>query len=221
MTMSAQGRHRACRAESGQVAMWLILVVAAGLIGLGATAYSRLISATDQVSGLQTAADSAALAGAQSIVRDAPQAIKDAVLNGGGLPCGLGRTAAQNFASRNGAEVTGYCYYPVQDRVEVTVRSTKVLESGQRESTDAVAELGLKLGPCTLPDAPEAPTPTPTPTPTGTATPTPTPTPTPDDVVKKGHCGDIEFDVIFPGSGGPPTFGWGQLNINVDPKLRD
>lgn len=210
------------RAERGQVAMWLILVVSAGLLALGVSAYSRLITSTDQISSLQTAADSAALAGAQSIAKDAPDAIKAAVTGGGSLPCGLGQNAAQSFASRNGTSVTSYCYRPIQDRVEVTVRSKDVLESGQRESTTAVAELGLKLGPCTLPDPPEEPEePEPTPTPTGTATPTPTPTPTPDDVVKKGRCGDIEFDVIFPGSGGPPTFGWGNLEIDVDPKLRD
>ena len=214
-------KSQAQRNERGQVAMWLILVVAAGLIGLGATAYTRLVSATDEISGLQTAADSAALAGAQSIAKDAPQAIKDAVLGGGSLPCGLGRGEAQSFASRNGAEVTSYCYHPIQDKVEVTVRSEKVLESGQKESTKATAELGLKLGPCKVPDPPEAPTPTPTPTPTGTATPTPTPTPTPDDVNKKVHCGDIEFDVTFPGSGGPPSFGWGQIKVDVKPKLRD
>lgn len=215
---------RTQRSERGQVGMWLILIVSAGLIGLGATAYTRLISATDQISTLQTAADAAALAGAQSIAKDAPNAIKAAVLGGGSLPCGLGRGAAQSFASRNDATLTSYCYSPIQDRIEVTVRSNDVLESGQRESTDAVAELGIKLGPCTLPEPPEEPEepdPTPTPTPTGTATPTPTPTPTPDDVVKKGRCGAIEFDVIFPGSGGPPTFGWGNLELDVDPKLRD
>lgn len=209
--------------EDGQAAMWLVLAMAFLFLGLGVTAYSRLVSATDEVSGLQTAADAAALAGAQAIARDAPQAIKDAVRGGGGIPCGLGRSEAQSFAARNGATVTAYCYYPVQDRIEVTVRSQAVLESGQRESTSAVAELDLRLGPCVLPDAPDPPTPTPTPTPTPSAstTPTPTPTPTPDDVVKKGRCGEVEFDVVFPGSGGPPSFGWGALKIDVDPRLTD
>jgi hypothetical protein len=209
--------------EAGQAAMWLILTMAFLLVALGTTAYSRLVSATDEVSSLQTAADAAALAGAQAIARDAPQAIKDAVRNGGGIPCGLGRSEAQAFAARNGANVTGYCYYPVQDRIEVTVRSQAVLESGRQESTSAIAELDLRLGPCVLPDAPEPPepTPTPTPTPSSTATPTPTPTPTPDDVVKKGRCGEVEFDVTFPGGGGPPSFGWGALKIEADPRLTD
>jgi len=111
----------------------------------------------------------------------------------------------------------------VQDRIEVTVRSQAVLESGRREDASAVAELGLRLGPCVLPDAPEPPEPepTPTPTPSSTSTPTPTPTPTPDDVVKKGRCGDVEFDVTFPGGGGPPSFGWGQLKVEADPRLTD
>ncbi len=209
--------------EQGQAAMWLVLTVAFLLVALGVTAYSRLVSATDEVSGLQTAADAAALAGAQAIARDAPQAIKDAVRDGGGIPCGLGRGEAQSFAARNGATVTSYCYYPVQDRIEVTVRSQAVLESGRREDASAVAELGLRLGPCVLPDAPEPPEPepTPTPTPSSTSTPTPTPTPTPDDVVKKGRCGDVEFDVTFPGGGGPPSFGWGQLKVEADPRLTD
>jgi hypothetical protein len=203
--------------------MWLILCVAGLLLALGTTAYSRLASATSQATSLRTAADAAALAGAQAIARDAPQAIKDAVRDGGGIPCGLGRSEAQSFAARNGATVTAYCYYPAQDRIEVTVRSHAVLESGERESTSAVAELDLRLGPCVLPDAPEPPEPTPTPTPTPSAstTPTPSPTPTPDDVVKKGRCGEVEFDVTFPGGGGPPSFGWGQLKIEADPRLTD
>ena len=222
--MMHTGELRAHEArEQGQAAMWLVLTVAFLLVALGVTAYSRLVSATDEVSGLQTAADAAALAGAQAIARDAPQAIKDAVRDGGGSPCGLGRGEAQSFAARNGATVTSYCYYPVQDRIEVTVRSQSVLESGRREDASAVAELGLRLGPCVLPDAPEPPEPepTPTPTPSSTSTPTPTPTPTPDDVVKKGRCGDVEFDVTFPGGGGPPSFGWGQLKVEADPRLTD
>ena len=219
------GQRVAEPSESGQAAMWLVLTMAILFLALGVTAYSRLVSATDEVSGLQTAADAAALAGAQAIARDAPQAIKDAVRDGGGIPCGLGRGEAASFAARNGATVTSYCYYPVQDRIEVTVRSQAVLESGRREDASAVAELDLRLGPCVLPDAPEPPEPEPTPTPTpsstSTATPTPTPTPTPDDVVKKGRCGDVEFDVTFPGSGGPPSFGWGQLKIEADPRLTD
>ena len=222
--MMHTGELRAHEArEQGQAARWLVLTVAFLLVALGVTAYSRLVSATDEVSGLQTAADAAALAGAQAIARDAPQAIKDAVRDGGGIPCGLGRGEAQSFAARNGATVTSYCYYPVQDRIEVTVRSQAVLESGRREDASAVAELGLRLGPCVLPDAPEPPEPepTPTPTPSSTSTPTPTPTPTPDDVVKKGRCGDVEFDVTFPGGGGPPSFGWGQLKVEADPRLTD
>lgn len=213
------------RPEGGQAAMWFILTMAFLFVALGVTAYSRLVSATDEVSSLQTAADAAALAGAQAIARDAPQAIKDAVRNGGGIPCGLGRGEAQAFAARNGANVTGYCYYPVQDRIEVTVRSQAVLESGRQENASAVSELDLRLGPCVLPDAPEPPEPEPTPTPTpsasSTTTPTPTPTPTPQDVVKKGRCGEVEFDVTFPGGGGPPSFGWGQLKIEADPRLTD
>ena len=221
--MTADRTDNDRHAEAGQAAMWLILTVAFLLVALATTGYSRLVSATDEVSSLQTAADAAALAGAQAIARDAPQAIKDAVRNGGAIPCGLGRSEAQAFAARNGANVTEYCYYPVQDRIEVTVRSQAVLESGRRESTTSVAELDLRLGPCVLPDAPEPPEPTPTPTPTpspsSTATPTPTPTPTPDDVVKKGRCGEVEFDVTFPGGGGPPSFGWGQLKVEADPRL--
>jgi hypothetical protein len=215
------GQRARVRRERGQAAMWLVLTMAFLFLALGVTAYSRLVSATDEVSGLQSAADAAALAGAQSIARDAPEAIKDAVRTGGGIPCGLGRSEAQDFAARNGATVTEYCYFPVQDRIEVTVRSQAVLESGQRESTSAVAELDLRLGPCVLPDAPEPPdpTPTPTPTPSSTVTPTPTPTPTPDDVVRTGRCGEVEFDVTFPGSGGPPSFGWGRLTIDADPRL--
>ncbi len=100
------GQRVAEPSESGQAAMWLVLTMAILFLALGVTAYSRLVSATDEVSGLQTAADAAALAGAQAIARDAPQAIKDAVRDGGGIPCGLGRGEAASFAARNGATVT-------------------------------------------------------------------------------------------------------------------
>ena len=62
MNGGSTGHER--RRESGQAAMWLILTVAFLLVALGTTAYSRLVSATDEVSALQTAADAAALAGA-------------------------------------------------------------------------------------------------------------------------------------------------------------
>ncbi|GGL39645.1 hypothetical protein H9L10_13435 [Phycicoccus endophyticus] len=213
------------RDERGQVAMWLVVVVAFALVGLGTTAYARLAKATDEVSRIQTAADAAALAGAQAIVRDAPNAIREAVLSGSGVPCGLGREAAQDFAARNDATLTRYCYYPESDRVEVTTRSNAVTESGSREERSAVAELGITLGPCVLPEAPPEPSwsppPSSSPTPSGTESPTPTPTPTPDDVVGEGHCGDIGFQVTFPGAGGGPVFGWGELHITADPTLKD
>lgn len=204
--------------EAGQVGTWPILVIAFAILALGVVVFTRLSTATKEAAEIQLAADAAALAGAQAIGQDAPGQIVSALMSGGTLPASLGQGPAQNFASRNGSRVIHYTYNPVQDRVTVRVRSQAVTESGQREEATAVARLGLRLGPCSHPPAP-TPTPTPTTTPPPSPSPTPTtPPPPPPDVEVEGSCGDLEYEVTYPGSGGPPQF---HVDANLIKSLLD
>lgn len=209
--------------EHGQIGTWLSVTVALALIGFGAVWLNALARGTDEAGSIQTAADAAALAGAQAIGRDAPGQIV-AALQHGGFNCGVGQVAAADFADRNGATLFKYCYNAETDKVEVKVRSNAPMATGKHEEASATAQVGLKLGPCVMPTAPTpSPTPTPTPTvsPTSGPTPTPTPTPPPPDVKLPGSCGEVDFEVIFPGDGGKPTFNWNaaMFKDQVKPRL--
>ena len=223
--LSRSGLTRA-RSERGQIGTWLSLTVAFVILGLGVLYFTRISKGVDEAAGIQAGADAAALAGAQSIGRDAPGRLVSALESGHGFPPGMGNGEADDFARRNGTYVTDYSYDPVRDRIEVTVKSLKVTETGSRETAHAVAKLGVRLGPCSMPTVPPRPTPappTPTPTPTDGSTPTPTPTPTPPDTTLTGHCGDIDVKVTFPGSGGAPIFHWNAaaLKSAIEPRLVD
>ncbi|MBL8931207.1 MAG: hypothetical protein JNL54_13885 [Kineosporiaceae bacterium] len=203
--------------ERGQTAAWLTLVVAGGLLALGVTSFSRLARAEDQAGSIQTSADAAALAGAQLIGKEAPVHLVELLESHRLWPeCGWGQGAADDFAARNGSDVVSYCFYPGSGRVEVTVRSRAVAESGRREQATAFARLGVRLGPCLMPTLP-----TPTPTPPGG--PPPGPTPTPPDVEDEAHCGDVTIPVTIPGDGSDPVFHWDAAHFAglFEPRLTD
>lgn len=112
------------------------------------TILPRYARAGAQAQSLQSAADSAALAGAQAIARDR-RLILDTLVFGRVMPmCGKGQAEAMNFARRNSAVVTHYCYLPLTARVQVTVRSATPLENGQFEERRATAKVGPRLAPC-------------------------------------------------------------------------
>lgn len=213
--------------ERGQAVTAVVVTVALLLLGVGFLAFVKYDKATDQASDLQTAADSTALAAAQQIAKDAPDAVIDALLHGRTLS-GLGQGAADDFAGRGGASVISYRYYPDADRVEVTVQSQQTLESGRQETRSAVARTGMRLGPCRLPDTP-TPTPTPTTTPPMTpapspststgAPPSPTSPPPPPDVDEVATCGDVEIPITFPGDGGAVQAHPGRVTFHFEPRL--
>lgn len=207
-------RMRKASAESGQVGTWPVLAVALGILALAVFGFVRLATGVKEAAEIRTAADAAALAGAQAIGSDAPGRIISALNNGSlSLDGGLGQNRAIEFAGRNGSDVTFYRYYPVQDRVEVSVRSQQVTESGQRENASATASVGIRLGPCSYgTPPPPTPTPTPSPTPSPTGTPTPTPAPPPPDEETTGTCGELPIRVTWPGDGGEPVF---AINANA------
>lgn len=126
----------------------LIPVVCLVLLAVAFTIIPRFARAGAQDQSLQSAADSAALAGAQAIARDR-QLILNTLVIGKVMPtCGTGRLEATDFALRNRAVVTNYCYLPLTARVHVTVRSATPLENGQFEERSATAKVGLRLAPC-------------------------------------------------------------------------
>ncbi|GIL35665.1 pilus assembly protein TadG-related protein [Phycicoccus jejuensis] len=144
-------QERRRRREEGQavtaVAIVVVLVLVAAALGI----VFRTGKVSSEVSKIQSGADAAALAGAQQVREDAYDNIVRSLQSRvprGFWSCGDGQGRAQSFASRNSTDVTTYCYYPLADRVEVSVRSDFVTETGRRESADAVAQTGRRLGPC-------------------------------------------------------------------------
>ncbi|MGE9808364.1 hypothetical protein [Janibacter sp. G1551] len=144
------------------------------------------------------------------------------------LPCGLGQGEASSFANRNDADLVSYCYYPIDDRIKVTVRSQFTAQSGKREERTAEAKLGKRLGPCTVPPSPSptttTTTPPPSPSPSGSSTTSPTtPPPPPPDTEATVTCGDLDIPITFPGDGGPIKIHLDASDLKdlFDPALAD
>lgn len=189
--------------DRGQVSTALVVTVSVLLLAFALTFGVRLSQASDEAGNLQQSADAAALAGAQAILRDAPEELVNAIKAGRQIPCGLGQESAGDFAKRNDATIVSYCYYPANDEVRIRVRSNQVLESGKREEREAVAELGLKLGPC---DTPRRPTPSSSsssssPSSSSGSSTSSTSKP-PPDVDETLRCGDVDVPVTWPGEDG-------------------
>ena len=171
--------------DRGQITTALVIVGTVMVVAL-AVVVTKLGQATDQKSQVQSAADAAALAGAQQIRSDAPGLILAALLPGGDkapFNCGMGRAAASDFANRAGARVVQYCYIAGSDTIQVLVYSETNSVSGAPAKAKAEARLGLALGDCVVP----------------TPTPTPTPTPNIDATVR---CGDLLIPIDFDGASG-------------------
>jgi hypothetical protein len=198
--------------DRGQITTALVIVGTVLVFAL-ALAGSKLGQATDQKGDVQTAADAAALAGAQQIAHDAPGLVLKAVLsktsgppadnppadnppadNTAEFDCGTGRDSASRFATQNGARLTDYCYYPGTDTVSVTVQSLTNSVSGSPAMATAQARVGVALGDCDFP-SPQTSEPTPTPTATFSST----PSGSPPDVPGTVRCGDMDIPVVAQG----------------------
>lgn len=187
------GRTR-LRRERGQVALALILSVTVGLVAVGIFGVVALSRGADEKSKAQSAADAAALAGADALVEDLPGRLGRLVGRGGlqGLfGCDLGRDAASDFAGRNEAQLTEYCYDARDDRVRVAVRMNEgVTEDVGPAEAEAEASAGIDFGSCSWRNE-DPPTPTTTtPTTTSTAPPPTTPPPAPDFITQL-NCGRL------------------------------
>src|SRR5690349_25023657 len=125
-----------------------MLAVTVGVVAVTAFGVVRLGSAVDERGQAQTAADAAALAGAEA-VRDGLPALLGQVRSPADLArvadtltCGAGREDAVELAAANGAEVTSYCYDSIDDRVEVTVENRATRDAGTGTArASAVASL--------------------------------------------------------------------------------
>lgn len=194
---------RLSRDDRGQITTALVMVGIVLLVALGLLV-TKLGQATDARSKVQSAADAAALAGAQQIRKDVPglvlTAIRDRAKNPFVQPeCGMGRAQAMDFAGRAGAEVVTYCYHPETDTVQVSVESLSVSVSGEKAKAAAEARVGRTLGECDV--LPTSPTTSPLPT-------TSTPTTTPSTLANGGvtvACGDLSIDVVLDDSTGVIT----------------
>lgn len=174
--------------DRGAAALALIVGVVLSALALVAFVVVPLTQSTGLAGRSTSAADAAALAGAQRAREVALDAVL-AVTAGGSvadaMPPSVGISAAQTYAQRNGAELVGARYEADlrADRVRVEVRVPD--PDGETSGTHraAEAELGVALDRCrltrTLVPPPPPPPPTPTPTPDPSASPTPTPSPTP------------------------------------------
>lgn len=191
-------------AERGAVSMSLMVVVGILLLAFALLVSLRIAMATDEASRLQSAADAAALAGAQSILDDAPGQIVSALVTGQVIPGSLGQKDAADFANRNDTTLVSYHYSPLQDRVVATVRSNAVLESGEREERSAVAELGASFGACDPPDEPPTPSTTSStssspssPSSSSSSSSTTSSTTPVDDVADTLTCGPLDIPVTW------------------------
>lgn len=150
--------------EDGQVVTALVVMVSGIILAIVVAGLIPLGQATDESSQASNAADAAALGGATA-VRDVLLAevarlrFDDLDALGRSWPCSMGRDGAEDFAARNAAVVTRYCYFPLEDRIEVDVqlRSTGLPGNGPARAR-AVASVGLRLSTCRRRDDPSPPT---------------------------------------------------------------
>jgi uncharacterized membrane protein len=140
------------RDDRGQITTALVMVGIVLLVALGLLV-TKLGQATDAKSKVQSAADAAALAGAQQIRKEVPELVSTAIQDGGASPFVLdpgemGVKQAWDFAGRAGAAVIEYSYIPDTDTVHVKVESLSLSVSGSKAVAVAEARVGKTLGVC-------------------------------------------------------------------------
>ena len=194
------------RGEQGQVSTAILMSFTFVLLTIAMMAIPNFTRAGTERTGLDSAADAAALAGAQQVQEMLPQIVEAYARSGGESPAvgSIGAESAISFAERNGSHVVMYQYTPVDGLVSVTVRSNKVQENGMQNTGHAVADSGFAFGGrCVL----DVPTPTPMSGPVVSTTSTPggagEPALAPIEQTS-GHmrCGDKVIDVDIDEHGG-------------------
>lgn len=215
-------RRQLRRRDAGQTTMPFVILGIFVLLLLAWKAVVPLASNNDKLSSTQTAAEAAALAGAQRIqdygildlLRDVRHVsdIRDA-------SCSMGRSDAGDLAAQNDATLLSYCYDWRDDRVDVRVRSSHAADGGNRPAATASAQVRFPLSQCgfdEMPEQPEPPEPTEPPDPDD---PPPTPPP-PVDLPVDLHCGPFTFVFMVDGETGDLRLtGWHDLDDLDEPRL--
>jgi len=148
---------RLSRDDRGQITTAVVVVGIVVVVWLGLVVV-KFGQAIDERSHFQTAADAAALAGAQQIRAQIPGLVRISIEGAGtgkfmSAARGLGQEAAMDFAGRAGSDVTNYSYDPISDTVRVSVigRAESLVVGSPLKAT-AVARVGLMLDECQIPD---------------------------------------------------------------------
>ncbi|TWP35956.1 pilus assembly protein TadG-related protein [Leekyejoonella antrihumi] len=195
--------------ESGQVATGLIICTVLGLLTIMFMVMLPEGSAVNQKSGTQNAADAAALAGADGVIKSIVTDLATLPLSAFApktFSCGLGETDAARLAASNNAQLTSYCYDWRADQAVVRVQSIRALSGGQHSQAAALAKTGVPWGECAFSSLPKpTPEPTHTPKPTTSGSPSSKPTSSPTSSAPTGPihlvCGAITIDYTL-GPGG-------------------
>jgi hypothetical protein len=136
----------------------LLIVATIGLLMVALWIVIPIGQATDKRTKAQTAADAAALAGAQQ----ARDEVVAAMLAGYPVPiptdpdpdpfgpmlCGVGAAQAASYAEVNDSQVTSYCFASALHQAQVRVRGNWAAKNGSRAQAAADAELGRDIEPC-------------------------------------------------------------------------
>lgn len=152
--MSVTLMRRRPRGDDGQVVGALVLLVAFLLLALVTYVVLPLGAAGNDRARARTAADAAALAGAEEM--------RTAWLNGPVLPVVLqfpypptplpndGRAAATTYAASNGSTVTSYQFTPSSGVVEVEVEADHTSNENEtrRATSAAAAEMDIDMSAC-------------------------------------------------------------------------
>ena len=161
MTSSAARAHHpgSHHDERGLVVTAVVLMAIVAFSAAAVAVVAPLGQATDEASQAENAADAAALAGAAGV----RQGLLDAVAGlrfddlddlGRNGCCTIGRARAADFAARNAARLTSYCYEAESGRVEVKVQMLATGVEGAPARARAAASLGLDLSSCSRRDDP-------------------------------------------------------------------
>lgn len=194
------------RRESGAATTLLVLGLSVLLICFGFWYVQNLAQVEEKGGVLQSAADAAALAGAQSIVSGSPEWVRELVNGNAVLRGGLGQSVANEFARRNNSTLVFYQYHAGQDLIILRIRSMEPLVTGRHEEAEARARVGFRAGACVL----SSELPRPTPTRSWSYPEAGTPTPAPLDYDGLARCGDLTVPVRVSG-----------VNRRVSVSLRD
>lgn len=212
---------RHSRNEEGAAAS--ALLVTAVLVGFAIFTYMAIPfgAAVDAKAQDRTAADAAALAGAEGVREDLLAGLGDDGIPGSwtDLPgaAGLGRADAEAYARYNGSTLVSYFFDATDGTAHVEVEGHEV--DGQLSRSSAVAQVDLPS--CDPLDPPEPPVPSGTPEPADPdAEPSPSEPPPPAppvDVTVDCDGFDLAFQVRYTEDGGVEVhFPPGQLG-----KIRD